>query len=186
MNGITSPPATASHMKLYPSLTSLIVSCAMLSAATAANTPAGESPEQWRAEHRIIDLHQHINCTTQHLARAVKIMDAVGRWARREPERRHGDAPAGRRASEFERNKAAGGHALFPAVSCTTCTSITGAGTSRTSPSAPPSRSRKATGSAPRASRNSSGSASTCATARASSSKSTIPKLDPSGSAAAN
>lgn len=34
--------------------------------------------EVWRAEHRIIDLHQHINMTSQHLARAVKIMDAVG------------------------------------------------------------------------------------------------------------
>src|SRR5437588_299057 len=33
---------------------------------------------QWRAEHRTIDLHQHIDYTTQHLARAVKIMDAVG------------------------------------------------------------------------------------------------------------
>ncbi len=34
--------------------------------------------ELWRAEHRIIDLHQHIDFTAQHLARAVKIMDAVG------------------------------------------------------------------------------------------------------------
>ena len=34
--------------------------------------------EQWRAAYRIIDLHQHINYTTQHLTRAVKIMDAVG------------------------------------------------------------------------------------------------------------
>lgn len=33
---------------------------------------------QWRAEHRIIDLHQHLNGTTQHLARAVRIMDRVG------------------------------------------------------------------------------------------------------------
>jgi len=33
---------------------------------------------QWRAEHRTIDLHQHINYTTQHLTRAVKIMDAAG------------------------------------------------------------------------------------------------------------
>ena len=32
----------------------------------------------WRVEHRSIDLHQHIDYTTQHLARAVKIMDAVG------------------------------------------------------------------------------------------------------------
>src|SRR5213596_118730 len=34
--------------------------------------------DQWRAEHRFIDLHQHIDYTTQHLTRAVKIMDAVG------------------------------------------------------------------------------------------------------------
>ena len=33
---------------------------------------------QWRAEHRTIDLHQHISYTTQHLTRAVKIMDAAG------------------------------------------------------------------------------------------------------------
>jgi predicted TIM-barrel fold metal-dependent hydrolase len=34
--------------------------------------------EQWRSAYRTIDLHQHINYTTQHLTRAVKIMDAVG------------------------------------------------------------------------------------------------------------
>src|SRR5215207_1781892 len=34
--------------------------------------------EAWRAEHRIIDLHQHINSTTQHIARAARIMDRVG------------------------------------------------------------------------------------------------------------
>jgi predicted TIM-barrel fold metal-dependent hydrolase len=33
---------------------------------------------QWRAEHRIIDMHQHIDFTPEHMARAVKIMDAVG------------------------------------------------------------------------------------------------------------
>jgi predicted TIM-barrel fold metal-dependent hydrolase len=37
-----------------------------------------QSADLWRAQHRIIDLHQHIDCTTQALARAVKIMDAVG------------------------------------------------------------------------------------------------------------
>jgi predicted TIM-barrel fold metal-dependent hydrolase len=37
-----------------------------------------QQASQWRAEHRTIDLHQHINYTTQHLTRAVKIMDAVG------------------------------------------------------------------------------------------------------------
>ena len=43
------------------------------------DSPTGRKrADLWRAEHRIIDLHQHINCTTQHLTRAVKIMDAVG------------------------------------------------------------------------------------------------------------
>jgi predicted TIM-barrel fold metal-dependent hydrolase len=37
-------------------------------------TPA----EIWRSQHLVIDLHQHIDCTTQRLARAVKIMDAAG------------------------------------------------------------------------------------------------------------
>lgn len=32
----------------------------------------------WRAEHRLVDLHQHIDYTPEHLARAVKIMDAAG------------------------------------------------------------------------------------------------------------
>jgi len=39
---------------------------------------ARQAANAWRAEHRIIDLHQHVDCTTQHLARAIKIMDAVG------------------------------------------------------------------------------------------------------------
>ena len=34
--------------------------------------------DRWRAEHRVIDLHQHIDFTPEHLARAVKIMDAAG------------------------------------------------------------------------------------------------------------
>lgn len=37
-----------------------------------------EQTRRWRAEHRTIDLHQHINATTQHLTRAVKILDAAG------------------------------------------------------------------------------------------------------------
>jgi len=68
---------------------------------------------QCRAEHRTIDLHQHIDYTTQHLTRAVKIMDAAGvgigvnlsggivtRGTNGEP-------------SEFERNKTLGDR-LFP------------------------------------------------------------------------
>jgi predicted TIM-barrel fold metal-dependent hydrolase len=39
---------------------------------------AETAAERWRAQHLIIDLHQHIDDDTQRLARAVKIMDAVG------------------------------------------------------------------------------------------------------------
>jgi predicted TIM-barrel fold metal-dependent hydrolase len=61
--------------------------------------------EQWRAEHRIIDLHQHIDCTTQHLARAVKIMDAVGIGIA--VNLSGGTVTAGKegKPSEFQRNK---------------------------------------------------------------------------------
>src|SRR5437773_5269068 len=34
--------------------------------------------DQWRAHRRIIDLHQHIDYTPEHLARAVRIMDRAG------------------------------------------------------------------------------------------------------------
>jgi predicted TIM-barrel fold metal-dependent hydrolase len=36
------------------------------------------SADRWREERRIIDLHQHIDCTPEHLLRAVRIMDRVG------------------------------------------------------------------------------------------------------------
>lgn len=45
---------------------------------TAVEVKAVSPADQWRAQHLIIDLHQHIDCTTQRLARAVKIMDAAG------------------------------------------------------------------------------------------------------------
>ena len=31
-----------------------------------------------RREHRVVDLHQHIDCAPEHLVRAVQIMDRVG------------------------------------------------------------------------------------------------------------
>jgi len=34
--------------------------------------------EAWRAEHRIRDLHTHIDATPEHLREAVRVMDAVG------------------------------------------------------------------------------------------------------------
>jgi predicted TIM-barrel fold metal-dependent hydrolase len=63
-------------------MTWLIVgSCAVLQRPAEANEDPASTRQQadtWRAEHRIIDLHQHIDCTPEHLSRAVKIMDAVG------------------------------------------------------------------------------------------------------------
>ena len=55
-----------------------VLPAATLSKSERDGVDARHSAESWRAEGRIIDLHQHINCTTQHLARTVRIMDAVG------------------------------------------------------------------------------------------------------------
>jgi hypothetical protein len=65
---------------------------------------------------RIIDLHQHIDCATQQLARAVKIMDAVGIGLG--VNLSGGSVVPGKDGapSEFERNKAVS-DALYPAVS---------------------------------------------------------------------
>ncbi len=81
------------------------------SAPAAADLP--RLPEQWRAEHRVIDLHQHIGCTSQHLARAIRIMDAAGvgivvNLSGGTVTRGQDGAP-----SEFERNKRTA-DALFP------------------------------------------------------------------------
>jgi predicted TIM-barrel fold metal-dependent hydrolase len=59
----------------------IIGGCALLPRAAGANEDVATVRRQadaWRAEHRIVDLHQHIDYTPQHLARAVKIMDAAG------------------------------------------------------------------------------------------------------------
>ena len=39
---------------------------------------AARSPETWRKEHRIIDLHMHIDGSAERFARAVRIMDRAG------------------------------------------------------------------------------------------------------------
>src|ERR1043166_942667 len=60
--------------------------------------------DAWRGEHRLIDLHQDIDSTPEHLARAVRIMDRVGIGI--EVNLSGGTtthAPGG--SSEFERNK---------------------------------------------------------------------------------
>jgi predicted TIM-barrel fold metal-dependent hydrolase len=48
-------------------------------AAKPGQTRAGcAQANQWRAEHRLIDVHQHLDCRKDYLKRAVKIMDAAG------------------------------------------------------------------------------------------------------------
>lgn len=54
-----------------------IIGCQSPTPSDSASTTRAQ-PEQWRREHRIIDLHQHINGTTQHVARALRINDRVG------------------------------------------------------------------------------------------------------------
>lgn len=65
---------------------------------------AQQRANTWRAEQRLIDLHQHVNYTEAHLARAVRIMDAVGIGVAVNLSggyvTRKGEAP-----SDFERNK---------------------------------------------------------------------------------
>src|SRR5687768_14234137 len=79
----------------------------LLSAVTAlADTRLGsdQTTADWRAEKRIIDLHQHINHTPEHLTRSIKIMDqsgiGVGVNLSGGTVTRKDDAP-----SQFERNK---------------------------------------------------------------------------------
>jgi predicted TIM-barrel fold metal-dependent hydrolase len=40
--------------------------------------PAGVQAAAWRAAHRLVDLHTHIDPTPEHLDEAVRVMDAVG------------------------------------------------------------------------------------------------------------
>jgi predicted TIM-barrel fold metal-dependent hydrolase len=40
--------------------------------------PVREKADAWRSAHRLIDLHTHIDPTAEHLAQAVRVMDAVG------------------------------------------------------------------------------------------------------------
>ena len=56
----------------------LLLNCAWLGMGAAAEANVLKPADLWRSDHLIIDLHQHIDCTTQRLARAVKIMNAAG------------------------------------------------------------------------------------------------------------
>ncbi len=102
------PPIVAA----VPALTLLFAALLPATAAPDVNAVRKQA-EQWRSAHRTIDLHQHINYTTQHLSRAVRIMDAAGvgigvNLSGGVVTRGTNGAP-----SEFERNKALA-DSLFP------------------------------------------------------------------------
>jgi hypothetical protein len=63
---------------MTPRTTAFFLIACRLSIGTHLEAAQLQPADLWREQHRIIDLHQHIDCTTQALARAVKIMDAVG------------------------------------------------------------------------------------------------------------
>jgi predicted TIM-barrel fold metal-dependent hydrolase len=65
------PPATST-----PTSTSTPTAISTPTPANLASVRA--RADAWRAEHRLIDLHTHIDPTPEHMARAVRIMDAVG------------------------------------------------------------------------------------------------------------
>jgi predicted TIM-barrel fold metal-dependent hydrolase len=52
--------------------------CLAASSLAAAEPPVAAHPSLWRDQHRLIDLHQHIDFTPEHLARAVRILDRAG------------------------------------------------------------------------------------------------------------
>jgi hypothetical protein len=53
--------------------------CAVISAQTLCRgADVKIAPQEWRAEHRIIDMHMHMDYTSELLARAVRVMDASG------------------------------------------------------------------------------------------------------------
>jgi predicted TIM-barrel fold metal-dependent hydrolase len=57
----------------------LASSSALLGVAALAQDSAGAvSGSAWRAEHRIVDLHQHLDYTPELLGRAIRVMDASG------------------------------------------------------------------------------------------------------------
>jgi predicted TIM-barrel fold metal-dependent hydrolase len=93
----------------------LFASCACVPLCSASEAPdsARQQAAQWREQRRIIDLHQHIDFTTQHLARAVRIMDAAGIGLTVNLSGGTVTRGLGGEPSEFERNKKLA-DALFP------------------------------------------------------------------------
>ena len=59
-------------------LANFLVGVLAVSPGPCAIAAPGSDPAQWRAEHRLIDLHMHIEPRPERFARAIKIMDAAG------------------------------------------------------------------------------------------------------------
>ncbi|MCL5097831.1 MAG: amidohydrolase family protein [Candidatus Omnitrophica bacterium] len=87
-------------------LVSAVVSLSLMSLTLIADdAPTSRQAARWRREHRIIDLHQHIDSTPERLARAVKIMDAAGVGLEVNLSGGTVTRPKDGGPSEFERNK---------------------------------------------------------------------------------
>ena len=65
-------------MILLPVLCLGVATASATARAAASLTATRQPAEAWRAEHRLIDLHQHVGYREDHLRRCVQIMDAVG------------------------------------------------------------------------------------------------------------
>jgi len=77
--------------------------CCLAVQAGAANNGVS-APARWRAEHRLIDLHQHVESTPERLERAVRILDRAGIGLAVNLSGGFVTAPEGQQ-SEFEKNK---------------------------------------------------------------------------------
>jgi hypothetical protein len=68
-------------MKTQTSLCLMAAACHLMDGGARAEDAVStvvRQADQWRAEHRIIDLHQHMDYTPELLARAIRVLDASG------------------------------------------------------------------------------------------------------------
>src|SRR5437868_6196433 len=85
VESISEPPpglpdmfAVFGHLSFHPLMkTAFLALLSFFPAPAFADVHLGtnETPQDWRAEKRLIDLHQHLDYTPEHLTRAIKIMD---------------------------------------------------------------------------------------------------------------
>jgi predicted TIM-barrel fold metal-dependent hydrolase len=68
------------RLRLYALMKSVFLAGLLLVSRAFAEVHLGanQTPQDWRAEKRLIDLHQHLDYTPEHLTRAIKIMDLAG------------------------------------------------------------------------------------------------------------